>query len=1348
MSDLQLDIDFLINNPAIRDAVRKARLDIAGLADGAQKDVDRLDKGFSMLSKTLAGVFSIHAAKEFVSELISVRGQFQQIENSLTTILKSQDAANALMNEWKDLTLRSPYTLSEIAQSGKQLLAYGVDAKNVTKNIEQLANVAAGVSQPLGDIAYLYGTLKTQGRAYQMDINQFTNRGIPIVTELAKVMKVADSEVRSLVEAGKVGFPEVERAIANMTSAGGQFYNLIGKQAETLPGQINRLKHEWELMLNEIGTHSESMLAGGVSALANLVEHYEKVIDLIKILIITYGAYRAAVILNTVATSGATAAEALHYGLLVLKDKILTVLTAKTAGLTAATAAYTAVLAALAVVAYAGIQYQTAAEIAEDSLTEARAKGERAAAKEQSRIERLTKVIKDHTATKEAQIDAYEDLQASTDGILNKYTLEEISAGKADKALEAYLQTVKKAVSAETEYAQYNLLEEKLKEIEEKGIKAIGTMDRLWVSIKRTFAPTSQGMTTGQWWNELFSSSSADKGIVDAELKKVKDAQGKILKGANGKGVQKLIDGKGKIIAPEEDAEIKRAKKYANDLKDVIGNFDKLIAGAKSKADIEKVKEAVSEKINALAPGDAKIKEYQAKLKKVNEIEAQYSLTAGNKANKQAESLANKRLAFLNKLADKEAEIKRKGVEENLSEVQKTQKQYETLRKQADKLKLGAGVKERIDKAEKEDVGYLKYEQRTEVLEKELEKQKQLYANFEDFKKTVGEENAKKRFKNQIDTEKTYLQYVENLNKEFEGKTSLSGVEEKRQQLFVQQIQEAKNAAEQLTDQQYAEAFAAAKTHAQRLLDIEIEYQNAVKALGDSATDEQIANLQRTRNEKIQAEGSANFESVTNYRETLSTLDTLSRAGAVSKLKHILQVLQAERKANKISVVDYQQKVDEINDAIARINGTDGSSGNPFKNAIDAVKNWRDTLKEVPADSLKAENAFKKAAGAIGEAANGASEIVGSIAQGLDSLGIGSEQLQKDLANVQGMLGGIGDLAKGISTGNPVDIVKGSINLLTNAFELFNFKDKKAEKRIKAYQQQLKDLGKAFNDLERGINNSIGESYYADSESAIKNLRQQQQLLQNSIDEERGKKKSDAGKIDAWQAELDAIPGKIQDINNAVTEMLVQTSFKELANNLSDAFVEAFKVGEDAAGRFDDVFNQVIQNAVKNSLKLKFIEKPVSEFTEALATYMKGNGNSVAGFDFAKWKAILKSAGDSMTGALQGFEDFFKTDVDSKTDDKTVSAAIKGITSDQADLLAGQFGGQRIATLEGNELQRQNNETAMQQLAQAKQNGLMLVKIEDNTRRSAEVEEDFLPYLKEIASKMNDNNNALRAAGR
>lgn len=266
------------------------------------------NEGMSLsLTKVLGVIGGVTALKGFVSELINVRGQFQQLEIAFSTMLKSKEKADKLMGELVDIAAKTPFDLQGIASSAKQMLAYGSSAESVGDELVMLGNVAAGVGSQLGDLAYLYGTLRTQGRAYAVDIRQFAGRGIPIYEELAKVLGVTKDKVSELVKEGKVGFKEVEQAFKNMTSETGIYYNLMEEQSKSLTGQLSNLGDAWDTMLNEIGKDTQEIASAGISGLKGLIENYETVGKILIGLIATYGTYKTALFVARIAQDTLTA---------------------------------------------------------------------------------------------------------------------------------------------------------------------------------------------------------------------------------------------------------------------------------------------------------------------------------------------------------------------------------------------------------------------------------------------------------------------------------------------------------------------------------------------------------------------------------------------------------------------------------------------------------------------------------------------------------------------------------------------------------------------------------------------------------------------------------------------------------------------------------------------------------------------------------------------------------------------------------------------------------------------------------------------------------------------------------
>lgn len=309
-------------------SVKKLRDEYSAFKEEAGETAEVNERMTLSLTKVLGVIGGAAALKGFVSDLINVRGQFQQLEIAFSTMLKSKEAADKLMTELVDIAAKTPFDLQGVAQSAKQMIAYGSSAENVGDELVMLGNVAAGVGSQLSEIAYLYGTLRTQGRAYAVDIRQFAGRGIPIYEELAKLLGVTKDEVSGLVKEGKVGFKEVEQAFKNMTSESGIYYNLMQEQSKSLTGQISNLKDAWDSMLNKIGKETQGIASTGISTIKSLIENYETIGKILAGLIITYGTYKAACIavtavqaLHTAGINALTVAERIHYGWLVLTEK-------------------------------------------------------------------------------------------------------------------------------------------------------------------------------------------------------------------------------------------------------------------------------------------------------------------------------------------------------------------------------------------------------------------------------------------------------------------------------------------------------------------------------------------------------------------------------------------------------------------------------------------------------------------------------------------------------------------------------------------------------------------------------------------------------------------------------------------------------------------------------------------------------------------------------------------------------------------------------------------------------------------------------------------------------------------
>ena len=292
----RLNFGASIDNSQLRQDAQESRNILHGIGTTAKQEGNEIDNAMKNIGKSIAAVFAVSKLKDFAKQVAVVRGEFQQLEIAFQTMLGSKAEADKLMSQLIQTAVITPFNMSDVANSAKQLLAYGVEADKVNETLIRLGDIAAGLSIPINDLAYLYGTTMVQGRMYTADLNQFLGRGIPLTEELAKQFGVTKNKVKSLVEEGKVGFPEVEKAIISLTSEGGKFGGLMEAQSKSITGQISNIEDSIEQMFNEIGKSSEGAIGAALNGVSSIIDHWKEIGKVILIAAAAYGTYKAALI--------------------------------------------------------------------------------------------------------------------------------------------------------------------------------------------------------------------------------------------------------------------------------------------------------------------------------------------------------------------------------------------------------------------------------------------------------------------------------------------------------------------------------------------------------------------------------------------------------------------------------------------------------------------------------------------------------------------------------------------------------------------------------------------------------------------------------------------------------------------------------------------------------------------------------------------------------------------------------------------------------------------------------------------------------------------------------------------
>lgn len=612
--------------------------------------------------------------------------------------------------------------------------------------------------------------------------------------------------------------------------------------------------------------------------------------------------------------------------------------------------------------------------------------------------------------------------------------------------------------------------------------------------------------------------------------------------------------------------------------------------------------------------------------------------------------------AFNNELSDSLSNAKT--VIEMLNVIEAKRKQLAN-----DGTELDNAEKEALDNAEKQ--AQEKAKQQTDALLTE-------YASFVEQKRRLEEQfNAdmelltRKRAKASTDAERAEIdQAIANRTKKYNTDTSKVGDYDAILNQYGGYEQKKERIAEQ-----YAERRRIAELN------------------GNKDLLEKLAKAEQDELSKLQSDLIKNSGDWQNLFGNLDELTTKTIKQLIAKIEGMKATIGVD-----LNPQDLKALTDQLNKARSEV-----EKRNPFT-ALGAA--WK-RLKEATKDGkgLGSDEA-KKATKDVATAVSGSIDLINgtfnAVTNGLQKMGVSmDEETQAILGDIGGIMDGASQVAQGIATGNPLSVIQGSIGLLSSAFDLFNSRDRKAEKQIKKHQKAIKQLENAYKQLEWQIGKALGGEVYKNQQAAIRNMKEQQEHLKASWEAEESKKKTDHDRVNDFKEQYAELGRQIEDMIDEISNDLLQTTAKDFANDLGDALVEAFSKGEDAAKAMETTVNSVLKNLVVNQLKKKFLENQLQGALDKLEKdmgYWNGDDFVFDGLTQAeidRFKSAVGAASSNFNQALKQYEEIFK-DMGLDDTDESLTGAAKGISEESANILAGQMNAIRINQLDTNEVLRQS----------------------------------------------------------
>ncbi len=1160
---LDFEIRLLLENMQ-RDAKRAQDI-IGGIGRTAEKEGSLMDSAFKKAGVAIAGFFTLQQATNFVKQVANVRGEMQNLETAFKTMLGSKKEADALMSQLIQTAATTPFGMSEVANGAKQLLAYGLEADKVNDTLIRLGDIAAGLSIPLGDLSYLYGTTMVQGRLYTQDLNQFLGRGIPLTKELAAQFGVAESEVKRLVEEGKVGFPQVQKAIENLTNEGSKFGGLMQEQSKNINGQISNIEDSIDQMFNNIGKKNEGVIYTALGAVSSLVENYEEIGRVIAKLIGMYGSYKAAIIVLNAAkaisaqlTAGWTLKELAHYKALVLVEKGQKLLNA-----TILKNPYVLVGAAVAGLTaflwnFFEVEDQTkkATEDHAKALEELNSKYDN----EKQNISNLLGLLESETASRQKQIEALEELKKLYPDIIGKYIDEN---GKITDRV-----ALEKEINTE-------LSKRKELELGEKSANASIMLNRYKEMLKAQ--ESGKGARNADWAKELLADKPLIKSTTayikekiqywEIEAKKSADEFNKV-----------YISGFKADLESKTDADLEALKKYYEERnkkfaflnngeldainEEIAKRYAPQTAETQNKAFWEKEKQKAVDELNALAD----IEENKAKRDEIIELIKGYDKhlefynTNGNKGSGNNDQ--NDRYKELLDQQRVEAERSAKDMEFAVE-----QSRINALAEGEEKIlaQMQLNHKRELEELEREKQDYLqhKIDNARALFEADPANQNKVFNEAEaGISLTSNEETA-------------FATRKENIDKKY-GNEEQQRIEAQRRAMneYLKEYGsylEKRNAIIALYDEQMTNAtsegqkLTLAAQMRKELSELDIEANKSTAAISKLFGDMTNKTVKDMRTIADEAENALQFlidgkwdeEKGLEFGMTKETFDTLRQSP--EELEKIRNGINNVRTAAEQAEPAFKRIGNGLRDMFAA-----GDDAGKLKDALNDIQSGLSEFSQLGSflsDTLSS----------LGEAFG--SDVLTGIADGINMV-MDAGQSMMSGAMAGAMFGPIGAAA-----GAAIGLIS---SLATSIAKLY---DNAKEKKIQALQGQIDTLKSSYDALGR----EIDKSFSSDAANLINQqnqlLEQQKQLIQLQIAEESAKKNADQEQIKAWQDELDSIDEQIADNKDAAENAIYGEDLKSAIENFAEDYAAAWANGENHATSMRDTVRDMMQKMVTESIK-------------------------------------------------------------------------------------------------------------------------------------------------------------------
>ena len=269
----------------VLDNVEKSTKD----ADKASKNYNKTKKKSKDLNKGLIGsvdglamslkTLGATALAGATVAIVKMGVEQERVRKEFEILVGSVEQGNKVFDRLNDLANKTPLDNFDLFPVARSLLAFGTSADDLNEKLTVLGDLALGDANKLARLADAYGKVQVKGKATLEELNRFAEAGVPVFEALAENMGVTREQLFKMVSAGKVGFNDLDNALASLTEEGSKFHDMMGQISETSAGRLSTAMGSAKLVMAELGEKTLPAVNQGLDLFIGMVKGANLAID-------------------------------------------------------------------------------------------------------------------------------------------------------------------------------------------------------------------------------------------------------------------------------------------------------------------------------------------------------------------------------------------------------------------------------------------------------------------------------------------------------------------------------------------------------------------------------------------------------------------------------------------------------------------------------------------------------------------------------------------------------------------------------------------------------------------------------------------------------------------------------------------------------------------------------------------------------------------------------------------------------------------------------------------------------------------------------------------------------------